>query len=172
MATKLFQYFCRFDVDDQVNSHPWSDLMSEILILLNKWFGIKKLVSLLDWHESDDAELTANNYQLSVSALLHNEIISQSSSDLTIFHLCEHFLTSATHSHTSLSKIRLFRSSYSRLPPSSTSLSSSLFIQQLNTNIQNVLRTVFHSYQQYLHADHSVTFLPQNSFQNSDLVLF
>ena len=48
MATKLFQYFCRFDVDDQVNSHPWSDLMSEILILLNKWFGIKKLVSLLD----------------------------------------------------------------------------------------------------------------------------
>ena len=87
MATKLFQYFCRFDVDDQVNSHPWSDLMSEILILLDKWFGIKKLVSLLDWHESDDAELTANNYRLSVSALLHNEIMSQSWSDLTVFHL-------------------------------------------------------------------------------------
>ena len=32
MATKLFQYFCRFDIHDQAISDPWSELISEILI--------------------------------------------------------------------------------------------------------------------------------------------
>ena len=42
MATSLFQHFCRFGIHDQLISDPGSDLMSEIVILLNKWFGIKK----------------------------------------------------------------------------------------------------------------------------------
>ena len=141
--------------------------MLEILILLNKWFGIKKVVSLVDWHESDDAELTANNYQLSLSALLHDEIISlYCISFLRTFHnLCYSF----SHRLKQNSALPIFVFAFSF---SSTSFPSSLFIQQLNTNIQNVLRIVLHSYQRYEPSDHSVTHLPKKSFQNDDHILF
>ena len=58
MATSLFQHFCRFGIHDQLIFDPGSDLMSEIIILLNKWFGIDKLVSLVDRHESNGVEPT------------------------------------------------------------------------------------------------------------------
>ena len=47
MATSLFQHFCRFGIHDQLISDPGSDIMSEKVIFLNKWFRIDKLASLV-----------------------------------------------------------------------------------------------------------------------------
>ena len=73
MATSLFQHFGRFGISD-----PGSDLMSEIVILLNKWFGIDKLVSPVDRHESNGVEPTNKQILRHLSALVHDERISQS----------------------------------------------------------------------------------------------
>ena len=105
MATSLFQHFCRFGIHDQLISDPGSDLMSEIVILLNKWFGIDKFVSLFDRHESNGVELTNKQILRHLSALVHDERISQSWSDPTVLPLIEHFLNSAIHSETSLSPL-------------------------------------------------------------------
>ena len=175
MAASLFQHFCRFGIHNQLISDPGSDLMSEIVILLNKWFGIEKLVSLVDRHESNGVEPTNKQILRHLSALVHDERISQSWSAPTVLPLIEHFLNSAIHSETGLSPLEAKFGSidlpYFRLPLSSTSISSSIFLKQLNTNIQNI-RTVSHDYQQSLAIDRSNAHLPQNCYQNNDLVLF
>ena len=38
LATCLFQHFCRFGLFDKLISDPGSDLMSHVVIKLNKWF--------------------------------------------------------------------------------------------------------------------------------------
>ena len=43
LATCLFQHLYRFGLFDQLISDPGSDLMSHVVIKLNKWFGIDKL---------------------------------------------------------------------------------------------------------------------------------
>ena len=56
VATYLYQKFCRFGIHDELLSDPGSDLMSERIILLNEWFGIDKLVILVDRHEFNGVE--------------------------------------------------------------------------------------------------------------------
>ena len=49
----LFEHFCEVGLHYQLISDPGSDLISEILILLNKWLGIDILVSVFDCRESN-----------------------------------------------------------------------------------------------------------------------
>ena len=109
--------------------------MSEIVILLNKWFGIDKLVSLVDRHESNGVEPTNKQVLRHLSALVHDGRISQSWSDPTVLPLIEHFLNSAIHSETGSSPLEAkFGSSdlpYFHLPLSSITVISPLFLKNL-----------------------------------------
>ena len=74
-------------------------------MLLNKWFGIQKLVSLVDRHESNGVEPANKQILRHLSALVHDERISTSWSERTVLPLIEHFLNSAIHSETGLSPL-------------------------------------------------------------------
>ena len=177
MASSLFQHFCKFGIYDQLISDPGSDLMSNTVTLLNQYFGIQKLVSLVDRHESNGVEPTNKQILRHLSALVHDERNSSSWSDPTVLPLIEHFLNSAIHSETGLSPLEAkFGSSaipYFNFPASTTpaNIASSPFLTRLNNHLQNI-RTISHEYQQNLASERTNTHLPQNTFQPNDLVLF
>ena len=58
LATSLFQYCGTYGTFDTLLSDPGSDLMSEVIAHLNRWFGIHHRVSLVDRHESNGVEGT------------------------------------------------------------------------------------------------------------------
>ena len=97
---------------------------------------------IFDRHESNGVEPTKKQILRHLSALVHDERISQCWSDPTVLPLIEHFLNSAIHSETGLSpleaKFGYSNLPYFHLPLSSTTITSPLFLKQLNTNIQNV----------------------------------
>ena len=137
MASSLFQHFCKFGIYDQLISDPGSDLMSNTVTLLNQYFGIQKLVSLVDRHESNGVEPTNKQILRHLSALVHDERNSSSWSDPTVLPLIEHFLNSAIHSETGLSPLEAkFGSSaipYFNFPASTTpaNIASSPFLTRL-----------------------------------------
>jgi hypothetical protein len=58
IATALFQYFCTFGLFEEVWSDPGSDIMAEVVTQLNEWLGIRRVVSLVERHESNGVEGT------------------------------------------------------------------------------------------------------------------
>ena len=51
-------------------SDPGSDLMSHVVVKVNQWFGIDKLVSLVDRHQSNGVEPTNKSILRHLGALL------------------------------------------------------------------------------------------------------
>ena len=91
LATCLFQHFCRFGLVDQLISDPGSDLMSHVVVKLNQWFGINKLVSLVDRHQSNGVEPTNKSILRHLRALTFDFRLSKNWSDPTIIALIEFF---------------------------------------------------------------------------------
>jgi hypothetical protein len=175
LATCLFQHFCRFGLFDQLISDPGSDLMSHVVIKLNKWFGIDKLVSLVDRHQSNGVEPTNKSILRHLRALIFDYRVTNDWSDPTIIALIEHFLNSAIHSETNLSPIECkfgsYDATYFKLPLTlNSSDSSSSLLKKLNKNLQ-IIRNSSHIHQQLLTNERTKNNLPQNIYQNDDYVL-
>ena len=56
VAVALFTFFCTFGMYDELWSDPGSDLMAEVVQKLSEWMGIKRVISLVDRHESNGVE--------------------------------------------------------------------------------------------------------------------
>jgi hypothetical protein len=166
LATCLFQHFCRFGLFDQLISDPGSDLMSHVVTTLNKWFGIDKLVSLVDRHQSNGVEPTNKSILRHLRALIFDYRLSNDWSDPTIIALIEHFLNSAVHSETNLSPIEskfgTYDAKYFTLPATlNSSESSSSLLKKLNKNLQSI-RNSSYLHQQILTTERTKNNLPQN----------
>ena len=175
LATCLFQHFCRFGLFDQLISDPGSDLMSHVVITLNKWFGVDKLVSLVDRHQSNGVEPTNKSILRHLRALIFDYRLSNDWSDPTIIALIEHFLNSAVHSETNLSPIEskfgTYDAKYFTLPSTlNSSESSSSLLKKLNKNLQSI-RNSSYLHQQILTTERTKNNLPQNIYQTNDYVL-
>ena len=72
---------------------------------LNKWFGIDKLVSLVDRHQSNDVEPTSKCILRHLRALVFDYRLPNDWSVPIMIALIEYFLNSAIHSETNLSPI-------------------------------------------------------------------
>ena len=176
MATALFQHFCRFGIHDYIISDPGSDLMSATVKLLNQWFGIEKLVSLVDRHESNGVEPTNKQILKHLRVLVHDTRLSHLWSSPVVLPLIEHFLNSAIHSETGLSPLEAkFGSTdynYFKLPRNAPpTVTSTAFLKLLNLHLQTV-RTISHTYQQQLVIKRSNNDQPHNTYQPGDFVLF
>ena len=53
VAVALCTFFCTFGVYDELWSDPGSDLMAEVVQKLTEWMGIRRVISLVDRHESN-----------------------------------------------------------------------------------------------------------------------
>ena len=87
IATALFQYFCTFGLFEELWSDPGSDIMSEVVSQLNKWFGIRHVVSLVDRHESNGVKGSNKQILRHLKALTHESRMINKWSDPTVLPL-------------------------------------------------------------------------------------
>ena len=175
LATCLFQHFCRFGLFDQLISDPGSDLMSNVVVKLNEWFGVDKLVSLVDRHESNGVEPTNKSILRHLRALTFDFRLTNSWSNPTVIALIEYFLNSAIHSEINLSPIESkfgsYDSKYFTLPTDlPCNETSSILLQKLNHNLKTI-RNASYLHQQKLTTERTKNNLPQNTYQPNDYVL-
>ena len=119
--------------------HAYVPRLSHVVIKLNKWFGIDKLVRLVDRHQSNGVEPTNKSILRHLRALIFDYRLSNDWSDPTIIALIEHFLNSAIHSDTNLSPIEskfvAYDANYFKLKLTlNSSDASSLPLKKLNKN--------------------------------------
>ena len=85
IASALFVYFSMFGLFDELWSDPGSDLMSEVVAQLNKWLGVKHVVSLVERHESNGVEGSNKQILRHMRTLVHDErIVKQWSEPTTL----------------------------------------------------------------------------------------
>jgi hypothetical protein len=177
LATALFSHFCRFGVFEHLISDPGSDLMAEVVVQLCKWFGIDKVVSLVDRHESNGVEPTNKKILRHLRALAQDERIVKIWSSPTVLPLVEYFLNTQVHSETGLSPIEAKFGSkdleYFKLSSSlNVDSATPAYLVHLNDNIR-VLREISAAYQKSLvikrTRDNPAT---PNEYQPGDFILF
>ena len=87
VATTLFMFFCTFGVFDELWSDPGSDLMAEVVQQLSEWMGIRRVISLVDRHESNGVEGTNKQILRHLRTLVHDLRVPKKWSDPTIHSL-------------------------------------------------------------------------------------
>ena len=70
VATVLFKHFVTYGLFDEIASDPGSAFMSEVVLHLNKWLGVRHKVSLVDRHESNGCEGSNRQFLRHLRALL------------------------------------------------------------------------------------------------------
>ena len=87
-ASALFTFFCTFGTFDELWSDPGSDLTSEIVAKLSEWLGIKRVISLVDLHESNGVEGTNKQILRHLRTLVHDLRIPRNGLTLLYCRLC------------------------------------------------------------------------------------
>ena len=163
------------DALDSSISDPGSDLMSNVVVKLNEWFGVDKLVSLVDRHESNGVEPTDKSILRHLRAFIFDFRLTSSWSNPTVIALIEYFLNSVIHSEINLSPIESkfgsYDSKYFTLPTDlPCNETSSILLQKLNHNLKTI-RNASYLHQQKLTTERTKNNLPQNIYQPNDYVL-
>jgi len=178
LAVALFQYFTTFGVFEEDWSDPGSDLMSEMVQQLNRWLGIKHVVSLVDRHESNGVEGTNKQLLRHLKTLVHDERIVQKWSDPTVLCLVVFMLNDAINSETGVrpfdAKFGSEDGPYLRLPDSLIPNEvTNAWVKALNEDLKHI-RAVSAKFQAELIAERlaATPEETQNVFQEGDLVLF
>ena len=83
----LRRFFCTFGVYDELWSDPGSDLMAEVVQQLSEWMGIRRVISLVDRHESNGVEGTNKQILRHLRTLVHDLRVPKKWSDPTILSL-------------------------------------------------------------------------------------
>ena len=87
VASALFTFFCTFGMYDELWSDPGSDLMAEVVQKLSEWMGIRRVISLVDRHESNGVEGTNKQILRHLRTLVHDLRVPKKWSDPTILSL-------------------------------------------------------------------------------------
>ena len=177
VATALFQFYCTHGVFEKLLSDPGSNLMAEVVALLNKWFGVPHLVSLVDRHESNGVEATNREILRHLKMLVHDERLLNRWSDPTVLPLINFQLNNQIHSETGVrpfeAKFGTFDATYLRLPEQlDAKLATPKFIRMLDQDLRTVREISTKFQQELIQQRTSVTPVEQqNVFQPGDLVL-
>jgi hypothetical protein len=178
IATSIFQFLCTYGLYDSLVSDPGSDLMSEVVEHLNKWFGIQHVVSLVDRHQSNGVEGTNKQILRHLKSLVMDEKIKNQWSSPTVLPLIQFFLNSTHSSETGVIPFHATFGSqdatYMRLPENLDAVKKTHeFVKLLDKNLQ-ILWDISKKFQSDL-ALKRVSETPvekQNKYQPGDFVLF
>lgn len=178
MALALFKFFSTYGVYEQLMSDPGSDLMSEVVEHLTRFYGVRHVFSLVDRHESNGVEGTNKSVLRHLKALVADErLVDRWSSDDVIY-LVQYWLNSQVSHETGLSPFHAHfgteDSTYLKLPElGSASETAHAFVQLLDDNLR-IIWEVSQKHQLKLIAQRAGSDNPllQNCYQPGDLVLF
>ena len=177
-ALSLFQYFCAYGVCDVIMTDPGSDLKSEIISHLVRYFGMDHRISLVDRHESNGVEGTNKQTLRHLRVLTQEENIKNEWSSPSVLPIIENFLNNWENSETGVIP---FQATFGTEDLKFVQLPEALdpkdrvhaFVQQLDNNLKT-LRAASKKFQDelVLQRTSKTPMETQNVFQPGDFVLF
>ena len=174
-ATAIFLHCVYFAKFDCLISDPGSDFTSEMIALLNHWFGIHHIFSLVDRHESNGVEGANKQILRHLKALICDERIRNRWSEPTVIGWISFLMNKFDDSESGVSPYELtFGSDIARslkFPVNELSNSAPEFLKQLNKDLQE-LNAIAKDYQDKLVAARVDSSKEYNTYQQGDLVLF
>jgi hypothetical protein len=162
---------------DCIISDPGSDLTSDVISQVNKYYGIQHLVGLVDRHESNGVEGTNKQILRHLRALVHDERIVTQWSSPTVLLIIFYLLNSHVSTETGLAPFHAHfgsdEATYFRMPPFLTEKEKThQFVKLLDENLK-ILSAVSEKFQQTLihKRTHNNNVSTQNVYQPGDYVL-
>lgn len=176
LAYSLFKYATSFGVFDILMSDPGSDMTSNAVALLNKWFGIHHRISLVDRHESNGVEGGNKQILRHLRALICDERIKDRWSDPSNICWVNYLINKFDSSETGIEPYRLIfgteSSRYFNFPVEDLNVTNApKFLKQLDQDLQQ-LHERSRRFQQELVKERTQQNKAQNCFQRGDFVLF
>ena len=178
IAKSLMRFFASYGLFDEIISDPGSDIMSKVVKNLNTWLGIRHIVSLVDWHQSNGVERTNQELLRHLKTLTHDERITNKWSDPMVLSFIIFSINDTINQETGNRAFDLKFGSedgtYFKLPEGlSVRDKSETWLKLLNEDLR-IVREISSKYQQDLIAERLATTPEelQNKFQPTDMVLF
>ena len=100
VASILFKHICTFGLFDEIASDPGSAFLSEVVLHLLKWLGVKHKISLVQRHESNGCEASGREFIRHLRTLVLDERIKKKWSSDTVLPLINFHLASYPTSET------------------------------------------------------------------------
>ena len=162
VAKVLFHHFCTFGLFDEIWSDPGSDFMSEVVKLLNQWFGIRHVVSLVDRHQSNGVEGTNKQILRHLRTLCHDEGLKNKWSDPCVLALILFVINDEVNSETGVrpfdAKFGSESGTYFRLPDIADQQAiGHIWLQQLNQDLNRIRQVT---------ADHHAVLIKERTATN------
>ena len=174
-ATAIFLHCIYFAKFDCLISDPGSDFTSEMIALLNSWFGIHHIFSLVDRHESNGVEGANKQVLRHLKALICDERIRDRWSEPTIIGWVSFLMNKFDDSESGVSPYELtFGSDVTRslrFPVEELDTSAPNFLKQLNKDLK-ILNDVAKEFQGKIVAERVDSSIRHNTYQKGDMVFF
>ena len=177
-ALALFRFFSQYGVYEFLISDPGSDLTSEVVEYLVKWFGMRHVFSLVDRHESNGVEGSNKSILRHLTALVADERVADRWSHPSVLLLVQYILNSQVSHETNMTPFHAHfgteDSTYLRLPETANAADTAqAFVRLLDENLR-ALWEASKQFQRGLVEERGGNKDPalQNQYQAGDLVLF
>jgi len=178
MALALFKFFATYGVYEQLLSDPGSDLMSEVVEHLTRFYGVRHVFSLVDRHQSNGVEGTNKSILRHLKAIVADERLLDRWSADDVIYLVQYWLNSQVSHETGLTPFHAHfgtaDNTYLKLPELKSSAETAhAFVRLLDDNLR-LLWDISQKHQLKLIAQRAGNDHPllQNKYQPGDLVLF
>lgn len=177
LARALFVYFTTFGICEEIHSDPGSDLTSEVIDHLHRWFGIKHVFSLVDRHQSNGVEGPNRIILRHLKALVMDERLTESWGEDINIAIVTYLLNTVDSSETGIVPMHAHFGSadatYHRLPLTNTDTEKThAYVRRLDQQIR-YLMDKSKQYQAELISKRlqTTTTEQQNMYQEGDYVL-
>lgn len=176
-ATALFLHCVYFAAYDSLISDPGFDFTSDMVKLLNMWFGSHHIFSLVDRHESNGVEGANKQILRHVKTLICDERIRDRWSTPSVIGWVQYLINKFDDSESGLSPYELTFGSdvirNLRFPSDGFDLSKApTFLKQLNKDLQ-ILRDISTEFQAKTIKERTANNpVKQNMYQKGDFILF
>jgi phospholipid-translocating ATPase len=142
LASCIFTFFATYGLYDSIRSDPGSDLMAETVRLLNAWFGIHHVVSLVGRHTSNGVEAANRQVLRYLQSLFTDSGIVRRWSTPSIIHWVQLLMNLYDSDETGVSPfVATFGTAdkeYGKIPNSLDIKSANAFISALDSDLKLV----------------------------------
>ena len=105
LAQNLFTYYTTWGIYDEIITDPLSDILSDAVITLNKWLGIRHVISLVGRHQSNGVEGTNKQILRHLRTLVHDERSLKYWSQPQYYKMIEYYVNSFDNSETGVTPL-------------------------------------------------------------------